>query len=409
MESPSLAWTTEDRFMLQLLFTPEEARPFLTSGRPDVLSSGAAALDGQRLLDTARRESVAALLFRNVRKHRLQDLLPEPIHRGFSDAYHINLKRNMAIIGKLRPVLSEFRNKGISCIVLKGIALAERVYPDIAVRGMSDVDLLIRKDDLLEADRLLLSLGYDSCDSSAAEALRNPVGYLASVEYRGAKSPFHLHMHWHPVNTSVPATLIAERIDLDRLWDHAVEACVADGSVLILRPEHLVIYLCEHALRVGHSFDRLILICDLFFSIKAFEKVIDWDFIVEESRRFNLSRFVWHGLSVVRRYAPLELPDGFLAQVRPTDLSLGERLFLHLQSRNRRVRGSSYLLHLAINRGFWAKTTFLFRTFFPPKRIMLQRRYLKDVEFSKMMYLSRIGEVLSHLWRGMTTGRPGVG
>ncbi|MDD4998275.1 MAG: nucleotidyltransferase family protein, partial [Syntrophales bacterium] len=198
-----MTWTTEDRCLLQLLFTPEEARPFLSGGKPEILPPGAAALDGLRLLDTARWEGVAALLFRNIRKHRLEDLFPEPVHRGFSDAYHINLRRNMAIIGKLRPVLSEFRNKGISCIVLKGIALAECVYPDIAVRGMSDVDLLIRKDDLLEADRLLLSLGYDSCDSSAAEALRNPVGYLASVEYRGAKSPFHLHVHWHPVNTSV--------------------------------------------------------------------------------------------------------------------------------------------------------------------------------------------------------------
>jgi len=366
-------------------------------------------LDWPRLRDTARREGVAALLFSNIRKHRLEDLVPEPIRRDLSDHYHDNLRRNMAIIGGLRPVLAAFRNSGIPCIVLKGIALAECVYPDIAVRGMSDVDLLIRKDDLLEADRLLLSLGYDSCDSSAAEAARNPVGYLASVEYREAKSPFSLHLHWHPVNTSVPATLIAERIDLKRLWGHAVKARVADESVLILRPEHLVIYLCEHALRVGHSFDRLILICDLFFAIRAFGKAIDWDFVVEESRRFNLSRFVYHGLSVVRRYAPLGLPDGFMAQVRPTDLSLGERLFLHLQFRNRRVRGSSYLVHLAVNRGLPAKAAFVFRTFFPPKRIMLQRRYLKDVEFSKMMYLSRIGEVLSHLWRGMTTGRPGVG
>lgn len=409
MELLPLAWTTEDRFMLQLLFTPEEAQPFLAGGRPDSRTSGSAPLDWTRLRDTARREGVAALLFRNIRKHRLEALIPEPIHRDLSDQYRRNLRRNMAIIGILRRVLSGFREKGISCIVLKGIALAELVYPDIAVRGMSDVDLLIRKDDLLEADRLLLSLGYASCDSSAAEALRNPVGYLASVEYREAKSPFSIHLHWHPVNTSVPATLIAERIDIGRLWDHAVEARVADAGVLILRPEHLVIYLCEHALRVGHSFDRLILICDLFFAIRGFEKAIDWAFIAGESRRFNLSRFVWHGLSVVRRYAPLDLPDGFMAQVRPTDLSLGERLFLHLQSRNRRVRGSSYLVHLAVHRGFHAKTAFLFRTFFPPARILLQRRYLKDVGFSKMMYLSRIGEVISHLWREMTTGRPGGG
>ena len=95
--------------VLERLFTPEEARPFLAGGRPDSRTSGSAPLDWTRLRDTARREGVAALLFRNIREHRLEALIPEPIHRDLSDQYRRNLRRNMAIIGILRRVLSGFR------------------------------------------------------------------------------------------------------------------------------------------------------------------------------------------------------------------------------------------------------------------------------------------------------------
>ena len=64
--------------------------------------------------------------------------------------------------------------------------------------------------------------------------------------------------------------MFVEQVDINRLWEKAIPTSVADSHALTLRPEHVLIYLCEHALRVGHSFDRLILICDIFFSIKAF-------------------------------------------------------------------------------------------------------------------------------------------
>lgn len=313
----------------------------------------------------------------------------------------------MTIVGRLREVLAKFREAGIPCIVLKGIALAENVYPNIAVRGMSDVDILIRRDDLFKADEFLFSLGYVSRDSSAAKAIHNPLGYLASLDYRkdGQERPgLNLHIHWHPVNTSVPATMFAGRVDLDRLWDRAVETAVADSPALMLCPEHLIIYLCEHALRVGHSFDRLILVCDIYFSIKTFEHRLDWDFMAEESRRLGLSRFVYFGLSIVQHYTSLDIPGNLIAKLEPKDISPGERLFLRLQRSNRRIRGSSCFIYLAMNRGSFAKLRFIIRIFFPPAQIILQRQYRKDDVLSHSFYLARIGEILSHIGKLLAPG-----
>jgi len=399
-----LVWTTEDKFILTFLFDPEKAKSILPDQEAGTIPSENDP-DWTLLVEKAQQEGVSAVLFHNITKHHLEDLIPRESYRNLSNHYYANLKRNMSLIGELREVLATFQQAGIPCIVLKGIALAELVYPNIGMRGMSDVDILVKKEELFTVDEHLSSLGYTSADSTVTKAIHNPVGYLASLEYRKNASPLNLHVHWHTVNTSVPATMFVEQIDINRLWEHSTVTAVADSHALMLRPEHLIIYLCEHALRVGHSFDRLVLICDIFFSVKAFEKIIDWDFIVEESRRFNLSRFVYYSLAIVKHYTSLDIADGCIAKLRPPDISWGEKYFLKLQLNNRRIRGSSYFIYLAMNRGFFAKLGFITRTFFPPAQILLQRQYRKDAEFSNSLYLLRIGEIFSHIWGSLAPGR----
>ena len=197
--------------------------------------------------------------------------------------------------------------------------------------------------------------------------------------------------------------MFAGRVDPERLWQRAVFATVANATVRVLSPEHQVLYLCEHALRINHSFDRLILMYDIFFAAKMHGHEIDWDFVVEEARGFNLSRLVFFSLTIVRRFTPLILPEGVMQRLHPGALTYGERLFLSLQLRNRRFRGCSILVYLAMNRGFVPKGRFLFRTFFPPPQILLQRRYEKGREFRVSLYFDRFREVLSHplrLYRG---------
>ena len=399
-----MAWTTEDKFILKLLFEPEKAKSILPDQEAGTIPPENDP-DWTRLVEKARQEGVSAVLFHNIAKHHLEDLVSRDSYGDLSNYYYANMKRNMSIIGELREVLATFQEAGIPCIVLKGIALAELVYPSIGMRGMSDVDILVKKEDLFKVDNYLSSLGYISQDSSVEKAIHNPVGYLASLEYRKNASPLNLHVHWHTVNTSVPATTFIEQIDINRLWENAAMTAVADSRALMLRPEHLIIYLCEHALRVGHSFDRLILICDIFFSIKAFENIIDWNFVSEESRLFGLSRFVYYGLSIVKHYTSLGIPDECIAKLRPPDISRGEKYFLKLQFNNRRIRGSSYFIYLAMNMSLFAKIGFITRTFFPPAQILLQRQYRKDAEFSKSLYLLRIGEIFSHIWGLLAPGR----
>ncbi|MHB9099607.1 MAG: nucleotidyltransferase domain-containing protein [Syntrophales bacterium] len=345
-------------------------------------------------------EGVLFLFFYHIHRLRLRDLLPAGVYGILSRRYYANLRRNMIACTVLKPVFETLNEHRIPFIVLKGIALAEMVYPGLGMRGMSDTDILVKKGDMFGVEACLSALGYSPRDSSVACAIENPEGYLASLDYRKNDGSLpNIHVHWHPVNTSVPAYMFAGRIDPDRLWEMALPATVASAEVRALCPEHQVIYLCEHALRINHSFDRLILMYDLFYVIETYRDEIDWDFIVEEARRFNVSKFVFLSLAIVQHYTSRIVFEEVMSKLRPENLTFGERLFLNIQLSNHRFRGGSIFVYLAMNNGLAEKCRFLFRTFFPPPQILMQRRYAKHIEFGASFYTHRVWEVLSHPFR----------
>ncbi|MBP9020746.1 MAG: nucleotidyltransferase family protein [Syntrophobacterales bacterium] len=375
--------------LCRFLFTPEKVLE-----RDGGEAASKDPIDWDYLVETAHREGVAALLYYNVRRYGLGHLLPDNVKSGLTDSYHRRVKTTLESIAVLRKVFRGLQEAGIDFLVFKGIALGECVYPQTALRGAGDCDLLVKKRELLAVDKYLNSLGYRSVDSSARLALDNPAGYLASVEYRrDDPSAVGIHVHWHLVNTSVPATAYVAFIDMDALWEKSRRARVVDADTRILSPEHLIIYLCEHALRVGHSFDRLILVCDLFFALRFYEKNIDWGFLVEEARRFRLDRFVYFGLLIASRFSSFSLPPEVMENLKPVRITLPERWFLNTQLANERLRGSSIFVHLAMNECLLDKAKFIIYTFFPPRSILFQRRYTTEGVAGARLYLDRVGEI----------------
>jgi hypothetical protein len=160
----------------------------------------------------------------------------------------------------------------------------------------------------------------------------------------------------------------------------------------------LLLHLCEHALRVNHSFNRLILIYDIVMVLRSVGGTIDWNRLAAEAKASRLHLFLYCSLSIVRHYDTDAVPSEQLECLQPEYLPWGVRLFLRLQFRGMRIRGSSYLLYLAMNRGLLAKSVFLFRTFFPPAPIQRQRCREGHPYGIVPLYVLRIWEIVRHLF-----------
>jgi hypothetical protein len=232
----------------------------------------------------------------------------------------------------------------IEAIPLKGLHLAHRLYPSPGLRDMGDLDLLVRRPALRDADAALRKLGYvPDFDPAQIEG-----GTLQAVEY-WREDAMPVHLHWHVTNASLPHFMY--RIDVDELWRDA-----RGGE---LAPHHLFVTLCEHALK--HSFAELLHLTDLELASRG----VDWDLVSETSRRWGVENAVHFSLTLLRDLTEVDTPG-----LRRPPLDWAGRAFLAL-ARRRRWNGLSALGLMSMTR---QKARFVRETLAPPKRDGLRTR-----------------------------------
>ena len=235
----------------------------------------------------------------------------------------------------------------IEALPLKGLHLAHRVYPSASLRDMADLDLLVRPSRRRDADAELRRLGYvPDRDPETIDG-----GSLHAVEYwREGSLPVHLH--WHVLNGSLPNFMV--RIDLEELWREARGGALA--------PAHLVVTLCEHALK--HSYSTLIHLTDIELASRG----IDWESVADVSGRWGLDLAVLYSLILLRDLMGIRSPGlRHFDDLRP---EWAGRAFLSLLRRHR-WDGLSALGLLSLTA---EKARFISESFSPPRKTGMRTR-----------------------------------
>ena len=390
-----MSWTAEDRLLLLCCRAKigQEAKNIIIEAKKK-------GINWNSFMEKARENGVSAIV--SLKLNEVKNLFPDIpslISEELGKDYYLNAAKNALIFEELRKVLKAFRESGLPAIVLKGAALASTVYENLALRPMTDVDLLVRKEDLLLADERLKLLGYMPSDRSAND-MNFSSSYLTSLDYRNSSqnSP-SFHIHWHFVNSTIPNESYIHHVKMENIWRDAEKADIADVETSVMASHHLIIHLSEHALRVSHSANKLCFFCDVNEAVHFYGSKLDWNKLVDESFKFRLSRMVYLSLYFTSQFLGTGIPEDVLLKLKPERLSLGEKIFVKSILNNRHVGGLSYLVHLSMNRGLSRKMKFVWRTFFPPRRILAQKNYCRPKKISPIHYLSRINEVFSHIFR----------
>ena len=113
------------------------------TGRLSQLSTG----DWDELIRQSRRHSVTPLLYYRIKAIDPAPGIPAQVIQELREIYLFSAESSMKRYHELSKWLRSIQNEGIQVIVLKGAALAELIYPNIALRPMFDVDLLIKIED----------------------------------------------------------------------------------------------------------------------------------------------------------------------------------------------------------------------------------------------------------------------
>src|SRR3954468_4098437 len=139
---------------LQLLLHCARLSPDL--GR--VRNCAAVQLDWEKVVGAAEYHGLTPLLLRNL----VAASVPIPGQQleqlEQNDARAI--RQNLFLTSELLQATSSLSEAGIAAVPLKGAVLARRIYGDIALRPFSDIDLLIRREQIADAESVISKLGY---------------------------------------------------------------------------------------------------------------------------------------------------------------------------------------------------------------------------------------------------------
>ena len=228
--------TPEDELCLLLArgqLTPEV--------RTRILLFLATPLQWPLILEHAYSHQVYPLLYRSLRDLGFPGV-PETVQAELKGLYLVNAFRNQLMAEELARLLRLLGEAGIRVVPLKGVALAQSLYGDVAARVCGDIDILVPPANAAQAINLLLASGYRTEVSDpyfSKLALRHGRHFNVVREGRGVS--FLLEVHWILVQHS------SKDNDAVRdLWAEARPQTCFGAPAFTLTPEWKVLYLCRH-------------------------------------------------------------------------------------------------------------------------------------------------------------------
>jgi len=267
--------------------------------------------DGESLVDWALRFKVGGLFYREIKSRNFPtELIPVDVRNRLRDAYRNFATRNTSLFFDALKVLKSLADNQLPVIALKGLSLAKNIYGDIALRPMSDMDLLVKEEDLVRAGRILLTIGYKQYFPAWESMLKTFHNLPPFTNKSGAM----IELHWNIVTPDSPI-----KVDLDGLWERACLIKVDNVEVRAFSPEDLFLHLCIHACFHLQTGIDLIPLCDMAGLIKTSADKIDWQIVVDRATRWGGQKCVYLMLLLVRELLGAAPPDKIMSEIKPDD------------------------------------------------------------------------------------------
>jgi hypothetical protein len=259
-------------------------------------------VDWLRLLADAMHYGVDPLVYHALETDAGRAAVPRGVMDRLARAYYQHAALNGRLYAELRRILTACARAGIPTIVLKGAAIAEQVYGNVALRPMRDLDLLVRQQDVKAADDLLRRLRYRPDESYRSGAwYLNHHHHLAP--YRSSDGRVVVELHGHIVPPGAPV-----RVPVEDLWRRARPASIASTPTLVLAPRDFLLHLCLDVSCLDRFVGKLRTLCDIAAWVARCGDEIEWLLLLEDARDYRAERFVYYPLWLARSLVRAEIP-----------------------------------------------------------------------------------------------------
>lgn len=287
-------------------------------------------------------------------------------------------------ISQMKLVFKAFSEAGIPVVALKGLILRD-LYPKPEFRTMSDSDLLIKKENIEAAEKVLVSLGYSK---------------FSSIEHESCfthDSALSIDLHWSLTNDEHLKNVGPFE---DTLWKNLRTYDFHGVQIKALSLEyelmHLFIHIASHMIKSGFGVRQL---CDIVVFVEHEGDSLNWDLIYGLAEICKLNKLISTILNLCHTLLDLEIPKDY-RKVYPGSKEHITTLTMDIfdsgvyGNRNAtRISSTKMLNHSLKANGSISKTILILRYLFPStdkldKRYSYARKYKFLLAFA---WIHRLG------------------
>lgn len=378
--------SNEEKFLIglcRLKFTEEQLKKFR--------DLSALIADWNLFTSLANSHGVAALVYSNLEKYKLLKDIPEEVVSLLRAALMKSVSLNAFHTEAMGEVLRLLNENYIRTVLLKGLALENTVYGNAGLRQMSDVDILIAREQCIKARNILAGNGYVSLPVKSVfhKLIITSAGkHLPSLIKDGASVEIHHELFGDRKKT------------LTRMfYDSSYKITIKGEKAFIPRPQIFFLYLVRHLhIHEMNNESQLRLYTDLVVMIERYsDEIINYDLLSLASDAGICETLAGH-LESLRDFWGIQFPgwvDDFIEKFHPPDSLSRFIFFLKSPKHNPPLDKPGFYRDIIRDiPGFHRKILYILGDLFPAIPFMKKRYKCTSTWRVVFYYPHRLGKLL---------------
>jgi len=250
----------------------------------------------EQILSDAFKNSVLPFVYFHLKNFNLLSKIPDDAREKLEKFYHFNTARNAWILLSLEKVAEALSYRNIPFILIQGTSLLADVYSNPSLRYLSDIDILIKEENLNGIEDIISPLEWKMSDYPRDKewCLKN-LNHLPLFYRAGQPVPLEIHF-----KLSYPEGV--REANSSWIWEKAPKAKIRSAQAPIPSPENIILHLSMHIFKKSHINDLTILLrhcCDISAILERYGvSGINVDDLILTSYKAGLTDVLYHSLKV---------------------------------------------------------------------------------------------------------------
>ncbi|WP_297525839.1 nucleotidyltransferase family protein [Sulfurovum sp.] len=232
--------------------------------------------------------------------------IDHPLMNKFKGIYRQTWYKNQMIFHNATPILKQFHEAEIDCLLLKGVALTILYYKDMGIRHMSDLDILVSPNNVRRAIQILQDLGYQPKEEFIFPFKESYLYLQHSIDFVHKDNKQEVDLHWHIFFKNCGLH------DDDSLWQNKQPVQLNGFPLYTLDATDHLMHVCIHGLRFN-ELSPIRWIVDAKIIIDQNE--IAWERLIEEIKKRKVVLLFSYAMQYLSSEFNVNIPKNVLERI----------------------------------------------------------------------------------------------